>query len=292
MTWCQASAMLLAKRPLSEYKEIWEFFSDKHGRLSLVVPLSRRYRHLDYGQLLDVAWRPGAALPTVRSLELQQCFGVFSADTGIFILYLNELLRNLLPEHEAHPQLFQHYTSALKILITAEKPQLHPAFLRHATAGFVCAPFESQKPACAEGFASSSNAASAATSAESSGAAIMPSSAEYSLRRFELLLLSDLGFALPLEKTQDGQMINHEKIYAWHIPEGASGEVASRVAGDLELSGQVLKFLTAWRETPTPALALSASQWQSLKTLLRATLAYYLAGKSLQTRKLWQLLHS
>lgn len=256
MTWWQASAFLLAKRPLSEYKEIWEFFSDKYGRLSLVVPLSRRYRHLDYGQQLDVAWRAGAALPTVRTLELRQCLGVFSADTGIFILYLNELLRNLLPEHEPHPVLFQHYASALKTLIQPEKSD---------------------------------------------------SNVEFTLRRFELLLLSDLGFALPVEKTQNGQMINYEKTYAWHIPEGASAEVAGsettgsetasggkngRPAGDLELSGQVLQFLAAWRDTSRPALALSAAQWQSLSTLLRATLAYYLAGKSLQTRKLWQMLHS
>jgi DNA repair protein RecO (recombination protein O) len=249
MTWCQSQALLLAKRPLSEYKEIWEFFSEKYGRLSLVVPLSRRYRHFDYGQVLDVAWRPGSALPTVRTLELRQCFGIFSADTGIFILYLNELIRNLLPEHEPQPSLFHHCVAAVEALIRAEKN-----------------PIPASDPV----------AGSAREWA-----------AEWCLRRFELLLLSDLGFALPLEKNHYGQSIDQEATYTWQIPEGVSAQQA-----DLELSGQVLQFLAAWRETATPPFRLSSAQWQSLKTLLRATLAYYLAGKSLQTRKLWQLLHS
>lgn len=117
MSDCQSLAFILAKHPLSEYKALWEFFTEAYGRLTLVVPLSRRYRPLEIGQQVIVAWREGSFLATVRFLEIGRCFGVFSAKTALSIFYLNELIRYFLPTQEPYPRIFEAYSKTVAACI-------------------------------------------------------------------------------------------------------------------------------------------------------------------------------
>lgn len=99
------------------------------------------------------------------------------------------------------------------------------------------------------------------------------------LRRFELKLLQELGYALPLEQDVAGQEIAPDQSY-YYLPE--QGAVAGRPAAQtngVQLSGAtLLDMLSDDYSNPQ-------TQQQS-KQLMRLLLAHYLGDKPLHTRQL------
>lgn len=98
------------------------------------------------------------------------------------------------------------------------------------------------------------------------------------LRRFEIALLRELGYALVLDRdAETGAPIDPEARYVY-VPE--RGPVASASASEgVELSGRTLLDLRAGD------FASEETQQQS-KALMRALIGRYLGGKTLHTRQL------
>jgi len=100
---------------------------------------------------------------------------------------------------------------------------------------------------------------------------------ERCLRRFELVLLEEMGYAEPLHQTAAGDPIEAERRYCWR-PETGLVETAG---GDEDGSyaGAMLQALTAgdWSH---PAVL------QGSKLLMRALIAHHLGAGQLHTRQL------
>jgi DNA repair protein RecO (recombination protein O) len=97
------------------------------------------------------------------------------------------------------------------------------------------------------------------------------------LRRFELKLLQEMGYAVPLRQDENGMEILTEKIYRYEAEYGAC-ELKNTKIG-VQLSGKSL--LDMARDDYADA----ATQSQS-KQLMRYLLAHYLGDKPLHTRQL------
>jgi len=97
------------------------------------------------------------------------------------------------------------------------------------------------------------------------------------LRRFELRLLQQLGYALPLVEDANGQAIQSGHVYRYVAEQGALPEIDEK--NGVQLAGKTL--LDMARENYTDPV----TQQQS-KQLMRTLLAHYLGDKPLYTRQL------
>jgi DNA repair protein RecO (recombination protein O) len=95
------------------------------------------------------------------------------------------------------------------------------------------------------------------------------------LRRFELDLLSALGYAQPLGERADGGAVEPARRYAYVFGEGVVEQMAEAVG----YRGQTLLDMAAGDYRDPATLAES-------KQLMRALLNHYLADKPLMTRQL------
>jgi DNA repair protein RecO (recombination protein O) len=97
------------------------------------------------------------------------------------------------------------------------------------------------------------------------------------LRRFELRLLQQLGYALPLYEDIHGSAIEAERGYRYQAERGAMAE--NDAESGVQLSGKTLLDM-AQEDYSDPV-----TQQQS-KQLMRTLLAHYLGDKPLYTRQL------
>jgi DNA repair protein RecO (recombination protein O) len=95
------------------------------------------------------------------------------------------------------------------------------------------------------------------------------------LRRFELDLLSELGYAQPLGHAADGAALDVQRRYGFEPGEG----VVEARAGQADFSGRTLLDLAAG-DLSDPVTRAEG------KILLRALIAHYLDDKPLATRQL------
>jgi DNA repair protein RecO (recombination protein O) len=104
------------------------------------------------------------------------------------------------------------------------------------------------------------------------------------LRGFELDLLNDIGYAVPLDRCIDGEPIDAEALYRFDAGHGAQ-RVDVRGAGRAEpaepVRGRTLLAM-ALRDFTDERGAAEA------KTLLRRLIRYHLGGKPLNTRRILQ----
>lgn len=97
------------------------------------------------------------------------------------------------------------------------------------------------------------------------------------LRRFELKLLQEMGYAVPLLQDENGLEIMPDKTYRYEAEYGACEPGVTR--NGVQLSGKTLQDMAR------DDYADSATQAQS-KQLMRYLLAHYLGDKPLHTRQL------
>ncbi len=109
--------------------------------------------------------------------------------------------------------------------------------------------------------------------------------AERCLRRFELILLEEMGYAEPLHQTAAGEPVEADRRYRWH-PETGLVEVPRETEGGANAgpysgtySGAMLQALVAgdWSH---PAVL------QGSKSLMRALIGHHLGASQLHTRQL------
>lgn len=98
------------------------------------------------------------------------------------------------------------------------------------------------------------------------------------LRRFELRMLQEMGYALPLDHDERGQVILPERNY-YYVAE--HGPQSARMAGQngVQLSGKTLLDMTRDQYSDPQTR-------QQSKQLMRFLLAHYLGDKPLHTRQL------
>jgi len=106
---------------------------------------------------------------------------------------------------------------------------------------------------------------------------------ESDLRRFERAFLQELGYGLTLENDAKGIPIELAGHYAYEIEHGPV-RLDRPGSSALSVSGKTLIDL-AHEDFSDPRSLLEAKQ------LMRALIAYYTDGKSLQTRKIFLELH-
>ena len=104
---------------------------------------------------------------------------------------------------------------------------------------------------------------------------------ESELRRFEKVLLQELGYGLSLEYDCHGKALVPQKSYRYEIEHGATPLAGSEDTGSLVVRGKTLLDMAAENFTD-PLTAVQAKQ------LMRALMHYYLDGKVLETRKIFR----
>lgn len=97
------------------------------------------------------------------------------------------------------------------------------------------------------------------------------------LRRFELKLLQELGYALPLLEDDSGVQIEPEVTY-WYVAERGAVRQGAPDSG-VQLAGKTL--LDMAQEDYSDPLTQQQSKW-----MMRALMAHYLGDKPLYTRQL------
>ncbi|MDD2885335.1 MAG: DNA repair protein RecO [Dechloromonas sp.] len=103
---------------------------------------------------------------------------------------------------------------------------------------------------------------------------------EADLRRFEKALLQELGYGLLLDHDHDGLPIQGDAVYTYRIEQGALRLSHASEAAQV-VRGQTLLDLAADNFADPRSRA-------EAKALMRSLLAYYLAGKELETRKIFK----
>ena len=114
-------AFVLHAYPFSETSLVADVFSRDHGRLPLLARGARRPRSLMRGNLmafapLELGWFGGGEVKTLAKAEWLGGMPLLSGRCLLLGYYLNELLVKLLPRDDAHPQLFDAYSDALRAL--------------------------------------------------------------------------------------------------------------------------------------------------------------------------------
>jgi DNA repair protein RecO (recombination protein O) len=99
------------------------------------------------------------------------------------------------------------------------------------------------------------------------------------LRRFELALLGELGYAVVLDRdVERDEPVARERSYVYVVERGPVGSVSAGKIG-VELSGQTLIDMQSGRYT-------SAITQQESKILMRTLINHYLGNQVLHTRQL------
>lgn len=118
-------AWLLHQRDFRETSRIVEFFSRDYGRVALFVRGVRQGRSplagiLQPFQPLILAWQGSGDGGRLVSAEAVEPPVKVAAECRMGGFYLNELVLNLLNREDAHPDVFESYSQALRALAIAD----------------------------------------------------------------------------------------------------------------------------------------------------------------------------
>lgn len=239
---------VLHSYPYRETSLILQAWTEKHGRLGLVAKGARRPRSAHRSLLvafqpLVLDWFGRGELRTLKTAEPAAPATPLAGQSLLSAFYLNELLLKLTHRDDPHEGLFTAYDEAI-------------GALRRLSAS---------PPGVAE-----------------ARAAPRPSmSVEIVLRRFELRMLQELGYAVELSReARNGEPIDPQREY-WYVlekgPIAAEGEGAR--ANAVKLRGLTLIDLERGRFEDAATVAQA-------KQLMRLLINHSLNGQELATRAL------
>ncbi len=237
--------------PYRETSLLVQLWTEKHGRVAAVAKGARRPRSASRGVLvafqpLSLAWFGRGEVKTLKSAEPAGAALPLVGASLMSAFYLNELLLKLVLRDDPHEALWAAYDEAVSAL---------RALSRRATGvpGLVAA-----EPAVGE-----------------------PRAIEPVLRRFELALLRELGYAVELGRdAADGTPIDPARDYWYVIDRGpVPCEGGSERADAVRLSGLTLVHLDH-------GLIDDARTAAQAKSLMRMLIQHRLNGQELSTRAL------
>ncbi len=232
--------------PYRETSLILQVWTEKHGRLGLVAKGARRPKSAHRSLLvpfqpLALDWFGRGELRTLKMAEAAAPATPLAGQSLLSAFYLNELLLKLTHRDDPHEGLFDAYDAAIAALRGLSRAG--------ARTGLVAA--------------------------EPGGAA---RDLEPVLRRFELRLLQELGYAVELGRDVAGEPIAADAEYAYVLERGpvrAEGQGAP--ANAVRLRGSTLIDLAQGR-FDDPATVAQAKQ------LMRVLINHSLNGQELATR--------
>jgi DNA repair protein RecO (recombination protein O) len=254
-----SAGFVLHTYPYRETSLIVETYTRSHGRVVVVAkgakrPHSAMRSLLNPFQGLRLTWFGKSEMKTLKTVEHERIYPQLSGAALMSSFYMNELLLKLAHREDAHETLFAAYECALA---TLAEPGLAKA-ARDAPANVP---------------------ANAPANAEVRAIAI-------ALRKFELALLRDLGYALQLNEDVARHKIDADQSYVYVMERGPMTRAQYRQdvapGGErdaLQLVGKTLLDMAA-NDFSDPV-----TQQQS-KQLMRRAINHLLGDKPLHTRQL------
>jgi DNA repair protein RecO (recombination protein O) len=243
---------VLHSYPYRETSLILQMWTEKHGRLGLVAKGARRPRSASRSVLvpfqpLSVDWFGRGELRTLKTAEPAAPATPLGGSSLLSAFYLNELILKLTTRDDPHEGLFAAYDTAIGALraITRAAPR---------ASGMIAAEPATQPP---------------------------PRDIEPVLRRFELALLQELGYAVELAReARSHAAIDADREY-WYVAEKGPIAVAEgeSPANAVRLRGRTL-FDLARGSFDDPVTAAQSKQ------LMRLLIHHSLNGQELATRVL------
>jgi DNA repair protein RecO (recombination protein O) len=237
---------VLHSYPYRETSLILQVWTEKHGRLGLVAKGARRPKSASRAVLvpfqpLSLDWFGRGELRTLKTAEPYAPATPLAGNSLLSAFYLNELLLKLTTRDDPHEGLFEAYDEA----ITALRSISRTAHIEPRTS--------SLEPRA--------------------------SNLEPILRRFELRLLQELGYALEMvREAGHGPPIAAEREYFYVVERGAVAATEGETPGNaVRLRGQTLIDLERGRFED----AATVSQ---AKQLMRLLINHSLNGQELATR--------
>ena len=239
---------VLHSYPYRETSLILQVWTEKHGRLGLVAKGARRPKSSTRSvlvpfQLLALDWFGRGELRTLKTAEPAVPATPLGGASLLSAFYLNELLLKLTTRDDPHEALFGAYDAAITRLRALSR------------------------------VSASNGVAEAAPQA--------PRDIEPVLRRFELAMLQELGYAVELAREAGAHRPIEAGVEYFYVVErgpirATEGDAPSNA---IRLSGQTLMDLECGRfDSPTTAA-------QS-KQLMRILIHHSLNGQELATRSL------
>ncbi len=242
--------------PYRETSLILQVWTRQHGRLGLVAKGARRPKSAHRSLLvpfqpLALDWFGRGELRTLKTAEPAAPATPLAGQGLMAAFYLNELLLKLTHRDDPHEGLFDAYDAAIAELRRISRRTGAPG------------------------------AAHAAPSAAEPGPAPAPRDLESALRRFELAMLQELGYAVELAREAgSGAPIEPERDY-WYVAERGPVRVEGQgtPANAVRLRGLTLIDLERGRFEDAATVAQA-------KQLMRLLINHSLNGQELATRVL------
>lgn len=240
-------AYVLHTYPYRETSLILQAWTEKHGRLGLVAKGARRPKSASRSLLvpfqpLVIDWFGKGELRTLKTAEPAAPATPLGGQALLSAFYLNELLLKLTTRDDPHEALFTAYDEAVTALRGISRMHVAPG-------------------------------------APEDAAARGQGSVEPVLRRFELALLREVGYALELTREAGTHApIVAEREYFYVVERGAvPAERAEPRADAVRLSGLTLLDLERGRFEDDKTIAQA-------KSLMRLLINHSLDGQELATR--------
>ena len=242
-------AYVLHTYPYRETSLLLQAWTEKHGRFALVAKGARRPKSASRGVLvpfqpLAITWFGRGEVKTLKTAEPSGAALPLAGASLLSAFYLNELLLKLIHRDDPHEALWHDYDEAVSALRERS---------RRATGvpGLVAA-----EPGLGD-----------------------PRAIEPVLRRFELAMLRELGYAVELGRdAAGGAAIDPERDYWYVIERGPVPTEGTAERSDaVKLSGLTLVHLEQGRFDD----ARTAAQ---AKSLMRMLIHHCLNGQELATR--------
>jgi DNA repair protein RecO (recombination protein O) len=263
-----------------------ELFTRDHGRIAVMAKGARRPRSalravLLQFQPIDVAfsgrnelktliraeWRAGVPLPQGRALLIG--------------FYLNELLMRLLAREDPHPRLYDGYVAALEAFDAGRGGAAGARRTDQSVAGDLTP--TANEPVGTDslaGGAAPDRPAGRPVAAGEQPAGPAEALHEPALRRFEWLLLQEIGYAPDLARDRDGRPIDPAGHYRIVAGEWLAVEEPTLQSPPADVySGNALRCMADGRYDGPGVLGQA-------KRLSRQVLAEHLEGAALSTRRI------
>lgn len=237
---------VLHSYPYRETSLILQAWTEKHGRLGLVAKGARRPKSAARAilvpfQPLEMDWFGKGELKTLKTAEPAVPATPLAGESLMSAFYMNELLLKLTTRDDPHEGLFEAYDRAITELRALSRVKNQPGDI----------PKSGTSPI------------------------------EPILRRFELRLLQELGYALELAREPSGAPIAAEREY-WYVVErgpALAHEGEEPPFNAVRLSGLTLVHLERGRFDDATTVAQA-------KQLMRLLINHSLNGQELATRAL------
>lgn len=273
---------------------VLELFTRDHGRVAVMAKGARRPRStlravLLQFQPIELAFSGRNELKTLVRAEWRGGVPLPQGDSLLIAFYLNELLVRLLPREDPHPRLFDGYEATLKALgEVAEGVSRDRAPGDRMPTDRLAEKRVAEDRVAEEGVAEEGvdeDRVAEDRVAEDRIAEDRVAARERILRRFEWLLLQEIGYAPDLARDRDGLPIDEAGYYRIVGGQWLAVEEPPPQASRADVyTGSALRGMASGRYDGPGVLGQA-------KRLSRQVLAEHLDGATLYTRRILIDLH-